>query len=833
MRSTSRVALLFLLLLFPLLVFPAVDQLLAATISINPTQTLGQVNQLIFGNAQPFGHGDLLLEMDDSSWSFNPQALDLVSDLSPTILRFIGADIYFWEDGIGPHHLRPSPRHGQVKYFGFDYGIDEHMALCEQIGAEAFITVNYGSGIVGDSLSTAAPLSQRVSRAADWVEYCNAPNDGSNPNGGIDWASRRAGNGHPEPYGVKFWELGNEIYGFWTPGYVDVETYAQEVPAFCWAMKAVDPDIKIGAVGTILPHWCQWWYQDAPEWNSNLLPLIHQYIDFYVVHCYYPGHTTVSGEELYRASLAGPNQALIDIREVRRIIDQTDSSIAIVPGENGFWAGTDQYQYQLTTSLLAGLHYADLLILFLEQSTDLNIPFTCGWLLHSTDLNANIVYKESPERRFARPKYYAQQIFREHFGDVLVTHTVDCGTFSTTEVQWVQAMSDVPELSVCTSIDSAGTNLYIMVINKQLDENVEATIQVVGFEVQPEAHIWTLNGPSITASNEEDPNTVNIVPSALSSVSSSFTYTFPAHSLTAIELRRSEESTPPVISDVTINDVTGFSALASWQTDKPADSRVKYGTAPGDYPWAVEDPTLTIQHQALLEALQSETQYYLRVVSCDAQGNETIYQEATFWTPDVTPPLISQVEVVAITETTATICWLTDEPADSRVECWYADGSFPTLLGTTFTEEHLIGLSDLQSATTYSCQVSSADTAGNCCVPQEGSFTTSSPRSGAYEWNSSDQMPGDFKLWQNFPNPFNGSTNIRYQLPQRAFVLIKVYNSLGQLVKTLMEENQPPGDYQVSWDARDGWGEGVASGVYFCFLQAGDFRESCKMTLLK
>ncbi|MCK4271846.1 T9SS type A sorting domain-containing protein, partial [bacterium] len=140
---------------------------------------------------------------------------------------------------------------------------------------------------------------------------------------------------------------------------------------------------------------------------------------------------------------------------------------------------------------------------------------------------------------------------------------------------------------------------------------------------------------------------------------------------------------------------------------------------------------------------------------------------------------------------------------------------------------------DLQSATTYSCQVSSADTAGNCCVPQEGSFTTSSPRSGAYEWNSSDQMPGDFKLWQNFPNPFNGSTNIRYQLPQRAFVLIKVYNSLGQLVKTLMEENQPPGDYQVSWDARDGWGEGVASGVYFCFLQAGDFRESCKMTLLK
>lgn len=623
-----------------------VKPLVAATISVNVNEAHGPVNPLVFGNAQPFGHGDLLLEPD--TYTFNAQALTLAMVLKPTVMRFPGghADEYFWVDGIGPHHLRPEPRPGQFETFGFDYGTDEHMNLCAEIGAEAFITVNYGSGIVGDSLLMGASLSQRVGRAADWVEYCNAPNDGSNPNGGIDWAARRAELGHPEPYGVRFWEIGNEVnlrqfVGYPGPIEAEVETYAKNFIDFSVAMKAVDADIKIGAVGSIGPHWRSPWSESSSEWNATLLQIASEHIDFLVVHAHYPGTWDLpdNPEDFYRAGLAGANQALIDLTEIRMIIDrEVDSSIGILPGENGLYGG--EQNYQLATSLLASLHLADLWMLFLEQSSILNIPFACGWLLHSLTYSGDIAYQFSPIRRFARPEYYAQLMFREHFGDVLVANSVDCSTFSTVQVAKVQAMDAVPELSVCTSIDSTEANLYLIVINKQLDQDVETTIQVEGFEPYAEAHIWTLNGPSITAHNEEDPSTVTIVPSIFEPVSTCFTYTFPAHSLTAMELR---------------------------------------------------------------------------------------------------------------------------------------------------------------------------------------------PAAGI----TSHPMPSHCRLWQNFPNPFNGVTNIRYHLSQGAPVAIRIYNLMGQLVKTLVEECHPSGEHQAIWDATDDQGKRVASGVYFCRLVAGDFRETRKMVLLR
>lgn len=80
--------------------------------------------------------------------------------------------------------------------------------------------------------------------AADWVKYTNAPNDGSNPRGGVDWAAVRAANGHPEPYRVKFWELGNEL----GCSKIDPRFYANAIKEVAMAMKAVDPTIKIGVV---------------------------------------------------------------------------------------------------------------------------------------------------------------------------------------------------------------------------------------------------------------------------------------------------------------------------------------------------------------------------------------------------------------------------------------------------------------------------------------------------------------------------------------------------------------------------------------------------------
>ncbi len=94
-------------------------------------------------------------------------------------------------------------------------------------------------------------------------------------------------------------------------------------------------------------------------------------------------------------------------------------------------------------------------------------------------------------------------------------------------------------------------------------------------------------------------------------------------------------------------------------------------------------------------------------------------------------------------------------------------------------------------------------------------------------------LPETFALHQNYPNPFNPETQIAYDLPEDAPVSLKIYNLMGQEVKTLVDENKPAGTYTIRWDGRSNAGARVASGIYVYVLRAGDFTKSQRMTLLK
>jgi hypothetical protein len=89
-------------------------------------------------------------------------------------------------------------------------------------------------------------------------------------------------------------------------------------------------------------------------------------------------------------------------------------------------------------------------------------------------------------------------------------------------------------------------------------------------------------------------------------------------------------------------------------------------------------------------------------------------------------------------------------------------------------------------------------------------------------------IPSAFALEQNYPNPFNPSTTFRFLLPKAANVSLKIFNGLGQIVASLMDEPKEAGSYQVQWNASK-----VPSGIYFYRLQAGAFVETKKMVLLK
>jgi len=100
-------------------------------------------------------------------------------------------------------------------------------------------------------------------------------------------------------------------------------------------------------------------------------------------------------------------------------------------------------------------------------------------------------------------------------------------------------------------------------------------------------------------------------------------------------------------------------------------------------------------------------------------------------------------------------------------------------------------------------------------------------------------LPKSFSLSQNYPNPFNPNTTIRFEIgtgggnQEAVHITLKVYNILGQVVKTLVDEPRSPGVYYQTWDSKNEQSEKVSSGVYFYQLRVGDYNETKKMVLLK
>jgi flagellar hook assembly protein FlgD len=96
-----------------------------------------------------------------------------------------------------------------------------------------------------------------------------------------------------------------------------------------------------------------------------------------------------------------------------------------------------------------------------------------------------------------------------------------------------------------------------------------------------------------------------------------------------------------------------------------------------------------------------------------------------------------------------------------------------------------------------------------------------------------NNIPSTFDLGQNYPNPFNPSTEIKFSVPKSERVKIAVYNSIGKLVKVLVDENLAPGSYKVTWNGEDNRGQKVSSGVYLYRMETPSFQATKKMVLLK
>jgi hypothetical protein len=96
-----------------------------------------------------------------------------------------------------------------------------------------------------------------------------------------------------------------------------------------------------------------------------------------------------------------------------------------------------------------------------------------------------------------------------------------------------------------------------------------------------------------------------------------------------------------------------------------------------------------------------------------------------------------------------------------------------------------------------------------------------------------ENLPETFAVKQNYPNPFNPGTTIEYQVPRRSEVSLVIYNTLGQKVRTLLDQTVEAGFFKAVWDGRDENNVSVASGVYIYIIKAGKFKQARKMLLVK
>jgi hypothetical protein len=143
---------------------------------------------------------------------------------------------------------------------------------------------------------------------------------------------------------------------------------------------------------------------------------------------------------------------------------------------------------------------------------------------------------------------------------------------------------------------------------------------------------------------------------------------------------------------------------------------------------------------------------------------------------------------------------------------------------TSFTD------TSVDSVTCYRYAVVAYDDGDNESDPSQEVTT-------GFELVQENTLPRISALFQNYPNPFNANTTICFQLTGNVEsslqTTLKIYNILGQQVVTLLDRPLEPGQHQVTWDGRDGRGNDVASGIYFCYLQAGGLRQTKRMILIR
>jgi alpha-N-arabinofuranosidase len=432
----------------------------------------------------------------DAVGEVRAEVFERVKALRPAFIRWPGGNVaqdYHWIWGVGPRDER-------LEWINLswsnerepsDFGTHELLRFCRNLGAEPHLVVNVeGRGATAE-------------HAANWVEYTNG--DVTTKYGAL-----RAKYGSSEPFAVKTWEIGNEIWGNWVRGHSDAETYARNYLRYREAMLAVDPSLRFIAVG-----------DNDMAWNRTVLARAGAQIDYLAIHHYY-GLSEAKNE--YANLMARPlfyerfyrdvGRAIAELapgRDIRLIINEWNTSLPV------------PRQHSMESAL-----YGSRLMNVFERSGDLVEMSAVSDLVNGW---SGGIIQASRHDVFVTPTYLAIRLYNEHLGGERLAARVSSPTFDSS-LEGTQ----IPVLDVVASRSTDGRQLFVKAVNTSRDRALTTMVTVAGASVGATGTLQTLAGDSPAAANSfRTPNAVTVRTTPVRS-SRAFAVQLPPQSVSVLTL---------------------------------------------------------------------------------------------------------------------------------------------------------------------------------------------------------------------------------------------------------------------------------------------------------
>jgi alpha-N-arabinofuranosidase len=446
-----------------------------------------------------FSIGTISLMPADNVEGFRKDILNHLKEMNMGMVRWGGnaSSGYNWRDGIGNRDKRP-PRYDYAwnAMESNDVGTDDYLNLCRLLNVEPYIGVNAG---LGDAYSAAA-----------WLQYVNG--SASTPMGKL-----RAANGHQQPYKVKWWGIGNEMYGEWQLGHMSIDHYIIKHKIFAKEMRKVDPSINIVASGaspfetgstsvySTKPSLACTPYQFGSEqdWSGNLLARASNDFNYIAEHLY-PISDSAYNEEKQAFVYVSDSLAYRIRRLPNRIKGAAEAYTEYVKRmpfiqQKGITIALDEWRMKDGWGLEDALSTAEG---FQEIFRHTDIIKMSAYT--STSAPSCLLYNGTASA--LQPNGLAIKLYADHFGSIPIA---------------VNGSTEQPQIQGTTGVDrpvvTSGSNTYpldisaaltkdrkkitVAIVNPTLQPQ-QVNIKYTGMIIQKNAKSWTISGNDLKAINE-------------------------------------------------------------------------------------------------------------------------------------------------------------------------------------------------------------------------------------------------------------------------------------------------------------------------------------------